>query len=63
MTPGPFKISSMLLGFNNGRRHPWIVRSARGALGFKRGMLVKNRAKDTIVLVGKINRIVNWTDD
>ena len=63
MTPGPFKISSTSLGFNNGRGHQWIVRSARDTLGFKRGMLVKDRAKNPIVLFGKINRIVSWTDD
>ena len=63
MTPGPFKISSTSLGFSNGRGHSWIVRSARDALGFKRGMLFKNRAKNTMVFIGKINRNVNWTDD
>ena len=63
MMPGPFKISSTSLDFNNGRGHPWIVRSARDVHGFKRGMLVKNIAKNTIVLVSKISRNVSWTDD
>ena len=52
-----------LHGFDNGRKHLWIVRSASHAPGFKRGMLVKNRAKNTTVLFGKINHLVSWTDD
>ena len=58
MAPGPFKISSMSLGSSNGRGHARVVWSARDVLGFKWGMLVKNRAKNTIVLIGKIRRIV-----
>ena len=49
MTPGSFKILSMSLGFSNGLGHPWIVKSARDALGFKRGVLVKNRAIRTLL--------------
>ena len=56
MTPGPFKVSSMSLGFNNGPGHPWIVRSARDALGFQWGVLVKNRAKNTTDLQDQPDR-------